>query len=637
MLTRRTFLGALPAIYGLAHLPASSAREYHVSVDGNDARDGSRRFPLRTISAAAERALPGDTITVHRGIYRERVAPPRGGASEHRRIVYRAAPGEQVEITGSEIVKGWKRYRGDVWTVTIPNRFFGAFNPYSDVIHGDWFDPLGRIHHTGAVYLNGEWLAEAKTLDDLAKTQGELPLWFGNVERETTTLWAQFRGADPNRERTEINVRQTVFYPKKIGMNFITVRGFVLSCAATPWAPPTAEQIGLIGTHWSKGWIIENNVVRHSMCSGISLGKYGDRWDNTSANSAQGYVETIERAEKFGWSKENIGHHLVRNNIVSHCEQTGIVGSLGPVFSTVTGNIIHDIHVRRLFSGAEIAGIKFHAAIDVELEDNHIFRSYRGLWLDWMAQGTHVARNLFHDNGQDAFIEVDHGPFLVDNNIFLSKLSLVLNSQGGAFAHNLICGGTKLIEYDRRMTPYMAPHSTKIAGFHDNPSGDLRFINNLLAQNGDLSAFSHTRLPMHFAGNVFLKGAKASSLETSSLIYPKFDPQIQLTQVAGSYELGISLDGSWRRRVRRKLVTSDLLGKALIPNLPFQRPDGSPVRIDKDYRGQMRNPSNPYPGPFEFPAGGRKEIDVFRSEASPGSDQAYSAIESLRFPRQASV
>jgi alpha-L-arabinofuranosidase len=38
-----------------------------------------------------------------------------------------------------------------------------------------------------------------------------------------------------------------------------------MSQAATPWAPPTAEQVGLIGTNWSKGWIIENNTVSDSI------------------------------------------------------------------------------------------------------------------------------------------------------------------------------------------------------------------------------------------------------------------------------------------------------------------------------------------------------------------------------------
>jgi alpha-N-arabinofuranosidase len=149
------------------------------------------------------------------------------------------------------------------------------------------------------------------------------------------------------------------------------VRGFTLRDAATPWAPPTAEQVGLVGTHWSKGWIIENNVISHSICSGIALGKYGDEWDNR-AQSAEGYTATLTRALTNGWNKATIGHHLVRNNDISQCEQAGIVGSLGAAFSTITGNTIHEIHVRRLFGGAEMAGIKFHAAIDVEISRNHI-------------------------------------------------------------------------------------------------------------------------------------------------------------------------------------------------------------------------------------------------------------------------
>jgi len=143
--------------------PARSA-EWHVAVNGNDADPGTREKPLRTIQRAADLAEPGDVITVHEGIYREWVKPPRGGLSDQQRIVFRAAPGERVEIRGSEIVKGWKHVEGDVWKVTLPNAFFGEFNPYSDLIRGDWFNPKGRRHHTGAVYLNGHWLVEAAGL-----------------------------------------------------------------------------------------------------------------------------------------------------------------------------------------------------------------------------------------------------------------------------------------------------------------------------------------------------------------------------------------------------------------------------------------------------------------------------------------
>jgi len=237
----------------LAPLAATHAADLHVDPSGNDANPGTRTAPLRTIQRGADLAQPGDVITVHAGVYRQRISPPRAGESDAKRIVYQAAPGEKVEIKGSEVVKKWEKVQDDTWKVTIPNAFFGSFNPYSDLIHGDWFDARGRQHHTGAVYLNGDWLTEAARLVDVLKPAAAAALWFGQVDKENTTIWAQFKGVNPNEQLVEINVRRTVFYPEKTGMNYITVRGFAMRHAATPWAPPTAEQVGLVGTHWSKG------------------------------------------------------------------------------------------------------------------------------------------------------------------------------------------------------------------------------------------------------------------------------------------------------------------------------------------------------------------------------------------------
>ncbi|MGA2068746.1 MAG: right-handed parallel beta-helix repeat-containing protein [Thermoguttaceae bacterium] len=600
------FMGAV-ALAGSIH-----AADFHVARNGNDANPGTQAAPLRTIQRAADLAQPGDAITVHAGVYRERVSPPRGGESGTKRIVYQAAAGEQVEIKGSEVVKNWVKVEGDVWKAALPNSFFGSFNPYSDQIRGDWFDPRGRRHHTGAVYLNGDWLTEAAKLGDVLQPAATTPLWFGQVDKENTTIWAQFKGLDPNQQLVEINVRRTVFYPNKPGMNYITLRGFTLRHAATPWAPPTAEQVGLVGTHWSKGWIIEDNVISHSVCSGIALGKYGDEWDNTSANSAEGYVKTIERALKNGWNKDTIGHHVVRNNTISHCEQAGIVGSLGAVFSVVTGNTIHDIHVRQLFSGAEMAGIKFHAAIDVQISRNHIYRTCRGLWLDWMAQGTRVSANLFHDNrGQDLFVEVHHGPFLVDNNIFLSPMTLLDVSQGGAYVHNLIAGGTAVNPFDGRLTPFHKAHSTEVTGLHNNPCGDDRFYNNLFIERGDLSPYNAARLPVRMDGNVFLKGAKPCKHEKDPLVEPEFDPALKLVEKTDGFYLEVRFDKAWSAQRTRKLVTTDLLGKAAIPNLPYEQPDGTPLRVAADYFGKSRNGSNPTPGPFENPGQGDLKLKVW--------------------------
>jgi alpha-L-arabinofuranosidase len=760
-------------LLAVAAVSVASAREYHVSIRGDDAQAGTAAKPLRTISAAARLAQAGDTITVHEGVYRERISPPRGGASDRKRIIYRAARGEKVVIKGSEVIKGWQKVQNDTWKVVIPNSFFGNFNPYSDLISGDWFNRRGRDHHTGAVYRNGHWLTEAAKLDDVLKPVGDtplgnvqgqdqgylvnvawlrpgegggdagripaagfaaqrgidkaacseggecigwidqgdwaryervdfgqgagqieiraasatrggiieirldtpegdllgtcavpntggwqswssfrakikptsgvktlylvfrgagsdtskeskaawdIPLWFAQVDETNTTIWAQFPGVNPNEAEIEINVRRTVFYPEKPGVNYLTVRGFTMMHAATPWAPPTAEQIGLLGTHWSKGWIIEDNDVRYSTCVGITLGKYGDRWDNTSQNTAEGYVLTINRALENGWSKDNIGHHVVRNNRISHCEQAGLVGSLGAIFCTITDNVIHDIHIRRLFSGAEMAGIKIHAAIDTEIHRNHIYRTCRGIWLDWMAQGTRVTGNLLHDNeaSEDLFVEVNHGPFLIDNNIFLSGRSLLDMSQGGAYVHNLFAGRISLRPELRRETPFHPAHSTAVAGLQKIPGGDDRFFNNLFVGGDGLVPYDKAAQAVHMAGNVFLTGAQPAQQEKDPLVRPDFDPKVQLAEKGDGLYLEIALDKAWAAQSPRELVTTERLGKAKIPDLPYEQVDGSPYRLDRDYFGKKRD-ANPCPGPFQLPEGGRQVLNVWPVTVVAGS------------------
>ena len=186
----------------------------------------------------------------------------------------------------------------------------------------------------------------------------------------------------------------------------------------------------------------------------------------------------------------------------------------------VTGNTIHDIHVRRLFSGAEMAGIKFHAAIDVEISHNHIYRTCRGLWLDWMAQGTRVSANLFHDNrDQDLFVEVDHGPFLVDNNIFLSPTTLLDVSQGGAYVHNLIAGGMALepLRRPHDPLPQAALHRSRRA-CTTTPAATTASTTTCSSARGDLGPYDAARLPVPMDGNVFLKGAKPCKHEKDPLV-----------------------------------------------------------------------------------------------------------------------
>ena len=65
------------------------------------------------------------------------------------------------------------------------------------------------------------------------------------------------------------------------------------------------------------------------------------------------------------------------------------------------------------------------------------------------------------------------------------------------------------------------------------------------------------------------------------------------------------------REDTRTLVTTERLGKAIIPNLPYEQPDGSEIRVDTDYFGKPRKESNPMPGPFEHPGAGRIVLNVW--------------------------
>ena len=181
--------------------------EFHVATTGSDDAEGSEDRPLRTINRAADLAMPGDTVVVHSGEYREWVQPRRGGLSELRRITYTAAPGEHVVIKGSEQVTGWDLVSGNVWMVAVPNTLFGSFNPFAEEIVGDWIvypDKSTPKKHLGDVYLNGTSFYEVLSLPEVSDPPLRTEViddWTGTVDRirdpeQTRFVWYAEVGAD---------------------------------------------------------------------------------------------------------------------------------------------------------------------------------------------------------------------------------------------------------------------------------------------------------------------------------------------------------------------------------------------------------------------------------------------------------
>ena len=648
--------------------------------DGN----GTAAMPYRHINDAAKVAKPGDEVLVAPGIYREYVDPIYAG-TEDARITYKSTEPLGAVITGAEQIKTWKPYKENVWVCRIPNSVFGSYNPYTTLVYGDWYFAKAD-KHTGCVYLNDRALYEAKTLE--ACIAGEvyecswvpeesIYKWYTeqDTEKDETVIYANFQGKNPNEENVEINVRRECFMPSKTGVGYITVSGFNIK-AATTWAPPAAYQDGMIGPHWSKGWIIEDCDISNSKCAGISVGKYLDP-DNDHyftykqvKSPTQMERDAVCRGQYHGWLKENVGSHIIRRNNIHHCEQGGIIGRMGGVFSIIEDNHIHHINNMMEQGGAEIAGIKMHAAIDVTMRRNHIHHCTMGIWCDWEAQGTRITQNLLHDNqrpafakplkggmmSQDLFVEVSHGPTLIDNNILLSDASLRFATQGVAMVHNLICGALTCVGEGTswRYTPYHMPHRTEVMGFMTFLHGDDRFYNNIFVQKWPaediitphdsddgyesenraagtwmfdeyptydewISQFDFTKpadmkkletahfghLPVWSEGNVYLAGAKAWKHEVNGLV--KEDPvKVDLVEKDGKYYLDTNVYELLAGFTGR-MVNTGILGKAFEPEQPFENPDGTPIQFDADYFGSHRG-VDVVPGPFADSADAKKSL-----------------------------
>ena len=661
--------------------------------------NGSKELPFKHINDAAKIAMPGDTVLVAPGIYREYVNPVHAG-TEDARITYKSEVPLGAVITGGEEVKDWKPYVAadgsatTVWVARINNGVFGDYNPYTTVVGGDWYFATDK-RHTGSVYLNNRSLYEALTLEECIagkvyepswEPEYSIYKWYAEQEGDETVIYANFQDKNPNEENVEINVRRRCFFPDKTGVSYITVQGFKINKAATTWAPPAAFQDGMIGPHWSKCWIIEDCEISDSKCAGISIGKYYDPendhyFTNKHVKSpTQMERDAVCRGQYHGWLKENVGSHIIRRNHIYHCEQGGIIGRMGCVFSIIEDNHIHNINNMQELGGAEIAGIKLHAAIDVIFRRNHIHHSTMGIWCDWQAQGTRITQNLLHDNmrpesasalgggmmSQDIFVEVGHGPTLIDNNVLLSKASLRIATQGVAMVHNLILGALTAVgggtdnevngKNQPRYTPYHFPHRTEVMGFMSILHGDNRFYNNIFVQKWPvvavevkedmgfrmadnqevgtavwdeyptydewishfeigqpanmfkLGAYHFDHLPVWSEGNAYFNGAKVWKHEQNYL----------LDEEAGKIYVNLKEDADghccldtnvydFLGDFKDGIITSDTLGEAFEPEERYENPDGTDIIFDSDYFGDHRCVA-PIPGPFASAEGAKKVL-----------------------------
>jgi hypothetical protein len=549
--------------------------EYHVSTTGSDSNSGSSLEPFKTISAAAAVAFPGDIITVHEGIYRECIRPPRGGESESKRIVYRAAENEKVIVKGSEQIINWVPDGPDIWKVELPYSFFGDYNPYYLKINGAWLH-YGQWYHRGEVYYNGKPYFEKQSLEELNKDS-----WFCKVEDDVTSIWAKFpQGANPNVTKgAEINVRQTIFFPEISGLKYITVDGFHFMHSSDNWSSPKSKkQMGAVGTRMGKHWIIQNCTITDARCSGISLG------------TAEGDFKSIDE----------FGDHIIRNNVIKRCGQAGIVGKYGASRSRIVNNLIEDINYRKEFGGYETAAIKFHFTVDTYIGGNLIRGVHRvshgawGIWIDFGNQGTRISGNIIYNVDLEClFLEMNHGGMLVDNNVFIG--SGILSSSGGtAFVHNLIVDGINTYRNDSsRIAQYYIPHTNNVVKRKAGSLQDNKWLNNIFIKQGLDSIFE---APGHLVDyNVYLEGAQKCVYEKEhSLIDSSFNTRFTLNEEPFGVNMNFHINQE-SLDFAVPLITGKFIGKFTATGQTIEDRDGKPIKVNTDINGKLF--SKPKVGP----------------------------------------
>jgi hypothetical protein len=207
----------------LALASAAPANTYDVAQQrpqASDAAPGTADRPWKTIAHAAEIARPGDVVVIHAGVYREHVLAKTSGTAPAP-ILFEAAPGEQVLVSGADRLNGWRRTDAarPIYSVAWQHKFI-AWNP--SMTHPDdaYHRVIGRCEQ---VVVDGYLLRQVLDAGQIAPGA-----FFADVTNQTLLVW-DIGGRDLNRTWVEASVRQEIF---RVEGDFVQLRGLRFRYAA---------------------------------------------------------------------------------------------------------------------------------------------------------------------------------------------------------------------------------------------------------------------------------------------------------------------------------------------------------------------------------------------------------------------
>lgn len=364
-----------------------AAKVYHVARGhprASDDNPGTAQRPWKTIGKAAALAQPGDRVVVHAGTYREWVEPRNSGLPDAP-IIYEAAEGEQVVLTGADVLTGFERLPGErpIYSVKWPYRFIINHVNGKPVYHHPGDEKHRRSGRAEQLIVDGQvwdWPQIVLSLDEVKPGT-----FFPDVERGRLYLWLP-DGSDPNKHHVEASTRRLIFgtnpWRRKEGFNYTHVRGFTFRHAANFAQRPAVWLLG-------KGNVVEDCVIEWMSGAGVGVGPEDG---------------------------------VLRSSIIRNCGHTG--GCAGGR-NFVNEDCVWENNCRKPISrGWDAGGVKICKSGD-GIFQRCVFRNNGGpgLWLDIDDNSILVRNCLFVDNEcQGLFVEISRNIYIVNNAFFRNGL-----------------------------------------------------------------------------------------------------------------------------------------------------------------------------------------------------------------------
>ncbi len=361
-----------------------------------DTNPGTRARPLKTISAAAKKVEPGDTVLVRPGVYREAVHLTVSG-TESKPITFRSETPHAAVVDGADVVTGFTPETAGVWSFPAPN----IVSLGSDPNAGEWI--TGDV-----VYLDGTPLTHVTNRAAL------IPGTYFLDYAAKRVLFAPYENQTPDRAKIEFTTRNGLLAAEK-PLDDIHVQGFTLI--------HNGDWFGNLHalTVCGQRWLVENNNILWSSYAGIAF-RHSNHcivrnnlvdWsgaENVVGNSTANLLFENNRLRHGNWQRQGPGFEggalkmvstydsLYRNNEAAYFYGYGMWFDIGCGDNTFQGNAVHD----------SVNGSALFAEISwrVHFRDNIVYNNEFGLSPGESSE-CELTRNVVFDNDWGVYLRDD--------------------------------------------------------------------------------------------------------------------------------------------------------------------------------------------------------------------------------------